>query len=84
MFSVQFCSKKYLKGIDFKLVDALPQPTHGGSMRYVIATKNQRNVKISLNVKRYYPKYEKKTQILIILNSCLNFRNNCEFSLKKN
>ena len=38
MFSLHYpIQKLYLKKRDFDLIDLLPQITHGGSMRYVIA-----------------------------------------------
>ena len=36
-----------------KLIDAIPQKTHGGSMRYVVCRKNSKR-KISRNVKKNY------------------------------
>ena len=34
--------QKIFKEFDFDLIDLLPQITHGGSMRYVIARKNKK------------------------------------------
>jgi len=61
-----------------ELIDALPQKTHGGSMRYVIAKKGCRN--ISNRVGRLI-----KKEIKLKLNkisSCLTFKKNCEISKK--
>ena len=63
----------------FDLIDAYPQKTHGGSMRYVLARKGER--KISKSVKRLI-KAEKK-QGLNKIKSCLNFKNKCELSRSK-
>jgi len=78
MFSVHSI-KKIFERYGFNLIDVLPQPTHGGSMRYVVTKK--KNEKISSNVKKYL-KYEEKKNIDNI-NGCLNFRNNCVLSKKK-
>ena len=61
-----------------ELIDALPQKTHGGSMRYVIAKKGCRN--ISNRVGRLI-----KKEIKLKLNkisSCLTFKKNCEITKK--
>ncbi len=47
---------------DFDLIDALPQITHGGSMRYVVGRKNI--YKISNFVKKQLD-YEKKIILII-------------------
>ena len=47
MFSL-ISIKKIFELFDFDLIDAFPQKTHGGSMRYVIGRKNKH--KISKNV----------------------------------
>ena len=39
MFSVSSIEKIFNR-YDFKLIDAIPQITHGGSMRYIIKRKN--------------------------------------------
>ena len=64
---------------DFDLIDALPQITHGGSMRYVVGRKNI--YKISNFVKKQLD-YEKKNN-LDNLESCLKFKKNCESSKKR-
>jgi methylation protein EvaC len=78
MFSVSSVQKIFNR-FDMKLIDAHPQETHGGSMRYVIARKNQRD--ISDNLKNII-QYEKNKGI-DNLNSCLEFKKNCELSKKK-
>ena len=40
LHSVKSIFNKY----NFDLIDAIPQKTHGGSMRYVIARKNKFNI----------------------------------------
>jgi methylation protein EvaC len=70
LLSVREMFKKY----DFDLIDAYPQMTHGGSMRYVIARKNQRPVSKKINIMI-------KNEILLKMNSlksCLDFKINCE------
>ena len=63
----------------FDLVDAIPQKTHGGSMRYVISRKNTRP--ISKNIVKLV-KHEKKLKLNNI-SSCLKFKKACELSKKK-
>ena len=43
MFSVLSVQKIFDK-FNFDLIDAHPQITHGGSMRYVIARKSKKNI----------------------------------------
>ena len=45
MFSASSVSKIF-KRFDFGLVDAIPQNTHGGSMRYIIKKKTIISLKI--------------------------------------
>ena len=78
MFSVSSVQKIFNR-FDMDLIDAHPQETHGGSMRYVIARKNQRD--INGNLKNII-QYEKKEGI-DNLSSCLKFKKNCELSKKK-
>ena len=66
------------KNFGFDLIDALVQKTHGGSMRYVIARSNQRNIKPS--VKRLINK-EKKLKLNKI-DTCYKFKKKCEISKK--
>ena len=44
IFSVSSVHKIF-KSFDLELVDAIPQSTHGGSMRYVISRKGANKVK---------------------------------------
>ena len=61
MFSVSSIQKIFRK-FDMELIDAYPQETHGGSMRYVVARKNQRKVNDSLkNIIKYDQMFNKKT-----------------------
>jgi len=66
------------KNFGFDLIDALVQKTHGGSMRYVIARSNQRNIKPS--VKRLINN-EKKLKLNKI-DTCYKFKKKCEISKK--
>ena len=47
MFSVSSVQKIFNR-FDMELIEAHPQETHGGSMRYVIARKNQRDTSNNL------------------------------------
>ena len=78
MFSVSSVQRIFSK-FDMELVDVYPQVTHGGSMRYVIARKNQRD---SGNNLKDVVKYEKNKGIDNI-SSCMEFRKNCELSREK-
>jgi methylation protein EvaC len=68
--------KKIFERYDFDLVDAYPQETHGGSMRYII--KRKKKSSLSSNLKNILIK-EKKSK-LDSIESCLNFKKNCEIS----
>jgi len=78
MFSINSI-KKIFYLYDLELIDILPQPTHGGSMRYVIARKNEH--RISERVAEGLL-MEKKNN-LDNLESCLKFKKNCEKSKDK-
>jgi len=71
--------KSIFKNYGFDLIDALPQKTHGGSMRYVLA--REKIFKIKNNVIKLL-KAEKKNK-LDKINSCLKFKTECELSKKK-
>jgi len=68
--------KKIFERYDFDLVDAYPQKTHGGSMRYII--KRKKKSSLSSNLKNILIK-EKKYK-LDSIESCLDFKKNCEIS----
>ena len=68
--------KKIFERYDFDLVDAYPQETHGGSMRYII--KRKKKSSLSSNLKNILIK-EKKSK-LDSIESCLDFKKNCEIS----
>jgi methylation protein EvaC len=70
--------RSIFKDFGFDLINAIPQKTHGGSMRYVIARSNQRNIKA--NVKRLINK-EKKLK-LDKVETCFKFKKSCEISKK--
>ena len=71
--------KNIFNTFGFELIDALPQKSHGGSMRYVICRKNSRPIKSSV---RKLLSNEKK-QKLHSIKSCLKFKKACELSRKK-
>ena len=73
--SVMEIFKKY----EFELIDALPQITHGGSMRYVLSRKGVR--KPTANLKKLFKK-EKKLK-LYSLSSCIEFKKACIKSKNK-
>tara|TARA_B110000438_G_scaffold208590_1_gene200404 strand:+ start:31 stop:1230 length:1200 start_codon:yes stop_codon:yes gene_type:complete len=68
--------KKVFNLFDLDLIDAIPQITHGGSMRYVIGRKGKHQinsrVQKSLDLE--------KTKKLDNLESCLKFKKDCEDS----
>ena len=71
--------KKIFNLFDMDLINLIKQSTHGGSMRYVIARKGnhsiEKNVNLILN--------EEKLKNLDNINSCQEFKNNCENSKHK-
>lgn len=71
--------KKIFSKYNLELIDAIPQITHGGSMRYVIARKNK-----FLTSKKLTNLFliEKKNKLNKI-SSCLKFKKECEKSKKK-
>ena len=77
MFSISSISKIF-DLFDFELIDVLPQTTHGGSMRYVIGRKNKH--KKSEIISKFLD--EEQSKKLDTIESCLNFKKNCEFSKK--
>ncbi len=71
--------KKIFDLFNFELINAIPQKTHGGSMRYVICRKGSYKPKISL--KKILRKEKKKN--IDNIKSCLQFKKKCEISKKK-
>ena len=71
--------QKIFNLFDMELIDLIKQPTHGGSMRYVIARKGMRP--INKNVERIIG--EEKLKNLDNFNFCEKFKNNCESSKKR-
>jgi len=71
--------KKIFDIFDMELIDLIKQETHGGSMRYVISRKKQRQV--SLNVQKILD--EEKINNLDNIESCLLFKQKCEESKDK-
>ena len=77
IFSVSSVNKIFKK-FGFELIDAIPQSTHGGSMRYVISRKGTKKVKDS--VKKLLSK--EKTKNIDNIKGCKEFKKNCEKSKK--
>ena len=71
--------KKIFDLFDFDLIDAFPLQTHGGSIRYIIGRKNKHEI----NVRVQKGLALEKDQKLDDLQSCLDFKKNCENSKKK-
>jgi methylation protein EvaC len=71
--------KSIFNNFGFELIDAVPQNSHGGSMRYVIARKNSFEVKKS--VKKILAK--EVANNLNKLKSCMVFKKQCEISRNK-
>jgi methylation protein EvaC len=78
MFSVTSI-KKIFDLFDFDLIDVKSQKTHGGSMRYVVARKNEFKIKKSVYKKL---KYE-SDNFIDSIKGCMIFKKNCEISKKK-
>ena len=77
MFSLNSV-KKIFNLFDLDLIDAIPQITHGGSMRYIVGRK--RKHKINSRVQKGLDL--EKTQKLDDLESCMKFKKDCEDSKK--
>jgi methylation protein EvaC len=77
MFSITSI-KKIFEMYNFKLIDVLAQPTHGGSMRYVLSRNGEYSA--SKNVKEGL--INEKKNMLDKIESCLQFKKNCEKSKK--
>jgi len=75
MFSLNSV-KKIFNLFDLDLIDAIPQITHGGSMRYIVGRK--RKHKINSRVQKGLDL--EKTQKLDDLESCMKFKKDCEDS----
>ena len=71
--------KKIFELFNFELIDAFPQPTHGGSMRYVVGRKNKHKI----NNRIIKGLDLEKLQNLDDIKSCLDFKKNCEVSRNK-
>ncbi len=71
--------RSIFKEFNFDLIDAIPQTTHGGSMRYVIARRGVRLIKKRVD---NLIKNEKK-QKLHSIKSCYSFKKKCFISKKK-
>ena len=71
--------KKIFDLYDMDLINVFEQPTHGGSMRYIISRKGKRN--INKNVHTVIE--QEKRMDLDNISSCLKFKSNCEISRNK-
>lgn len=71
--------KSIFKSFGFDLIDAVPQKTHGGSMRYVIARKGKFKIKNRLNNLLRSEKSIKLNKF----SSCIKFKKQCELSKKR-
>ena len=71
--------QKIFNLFDMELIDLIKQPTHGGSMRYVVSRKGYHKIKPS--VEKILG--EEKFKNLDNLNSCLQFKSDCENSKTK-
>jgi len=63
----------------FELIDLLPQETHGGSMRYVLARKGERKINISVD----FIKNQEKSAGLHLPETYEQFRYACEASKER-
>ena len=77
MFSASSISKLY-KLHGFKLIDAIPQSTHGGSMRYIISKNKDQN--ISNRLKKILS--NEKKEFINSIKGCFIFKNKVEQSKK--
>ena len=71
--------QKVFNLFDMELIDLIKQPTHGGSMRYVVARKGER--KVITNVEKILG--EEKFINLDNFHFCEKFKNDCENSKVK-
>ena len=71
--------QKIFNIFDMELIDVIKQPTHGGSLRYVVSRKKIKTP--SINVKKILD--EEKINNLDNIESCNQFKNNCETSKSK-
>ena len=71
--------KSIFNSFGFDLINAVPQKTHGGSMRYVIARKNIYEV----NKRVKYLLKKEKLNKLNKISSCIKFKKQCEESRRK-
>ena len=79
MFSISSIMKIFAI-YDFKLIDALKQKTHGGSIRYIL-TRKKSSIKVNKNIYNFL-KYEDKNNISNS-DGCLEFKKNCFISREK-
>ena len=78
MFSLNSI-KKIFNLYNFDLIDMFPQPTHGGSMRYVVGRKkkHQINEKVNIGISN------ENLKNIDNIESCFEFKKNCEKSKNK-
>ncbi len=78
MFSVSSIMKIF-RLYNFDLINAVPQKTHGGSMRYVVGRSGEHI--ISKNVLRFLTQEKRKK--IDTIKGCFEFKKKCEISKKK-
>ncbi len=78
IFSVS-AIKKIFKQYEFDLIEVVPQTTHGGSMRYIIARKGEYEITKSVE---FYENKEKQNNI-DNFDGMLNFKRECNLSKDK-
>lgn len=71
--------KSIFNSFGFDLINALPQKTHGGSMRYVVARKNVFEPNSRVN----HLLIKEKQNKLHLIDSCFKFKKKCEESRRK-
>lgn len=75
LFSVNSVANTFSK-VGLEIIDAICQPTHGGSMRYILATKGKNPIHHRVTSQLHYEETLKLQEI----NTYLNFKKNCEHS----
>ena len=77
MFSTSI--KKIFNLYDMELIDIFEQPTHGGSMRYIVSRKGERQITENVNIIIE----KEKNSNLDNISSCIKFKSDCEKSREK-
>ncbi len=71
--------KKIFNLYDMELIDIFEQPTHGGSMRYIVSRKGERQITENVNIIIE----KEKNSNLDNISSCIKFKSDCEKSREK-